>query len=107
MLWINPCRAAQLDGRGFCRPTRQHLLERSTNVLSAQWGSNRVSGACLPKTGIFAVVAGDFCRNGLRVRHFRSSETGAESQKRANGGLFRSLTGGTSGLRNAWLATQC
>jgi hypothetical protein len=77
-----------------------------TASVSTQWGSNRVSGACLPKTGIFAVVAGDFCRNGLRVRHFRSSETGAELQKRANGGLFRTLRGGTSGLRNAWLGRE-
>jgi hypothetical protein len=29
--------------------------------------SNLVSCASLSKTGIFAVVAGDFCRNGLRI----------------------------------------
>jgi hypothetical protein len=51
---------------------RQHLLERSTNVLSAQWGSNRVSGACLPKMGISVVAAGDFCRNDLQVSGFGS-----------------------------------
>jgi hypothetical protein len=81
-------------------------LVKPTALVSTQWGSNQVSGASLPKTGIFAVVAGDFCRNGLRVRHFRSSETGAELQKRANGGLFRTLRGGTSGLRNPWLTSE-
>jgi hypothetical protein len=74
---------------------------------SAQWGSNPVSGARLPKTGILAAVAGDFCRIGLRVLQFGSSETGAELQKPANSGLFSSLGGGASGLGTAWLATQC
>jgi hypothetical protein len=46
-----------------------------------QCRSNRVSSESLPKTGIFAVVAGDFSRNGRRVLQFGSSETGAKLQK--------------------------
>ena len=104
--WRTTGAAKRIDF-GNVRPNHLlKLISASTAAFSTQWGSNRVSGACLPKTGIFAVVAGDFCRNGLRVRHFRSSETGAELQKRANGGLFRSLRGGTSGLRNPWLGRR-
>jgi hypothetical protein len=100
--------AAKRIELGNVRPNHLlKLISASTAALSTQWGSNRVSGACLPKTGIFAVVAGDFCRNGLRVRPFGSSETGAELQKRANSGLFSSLRGATSVLGTGWLATQC
>jgi hypothetical protein len=63
----------------------------TTAAASTQWRSNLVSGADLYKTGIFAVVAGDFCLDGLRLRQFGSSETGAELQKPANSGLFCSL----------------
>jgi hypothetical protein len=75
-------------------------------TLGRQSRSNQVSGRCLPKTGIFAVFAGDFCRNGLRVRHLGSSETSAELQKPANSGLFCSLRGGTSDLGTAWLGRE-
>lgn len=66
-----------------------------------------VSSESLPKTGIFAVVAGDFSRNGQRDLRFGSSETGTELQKPANSGLFWSLRGGVIGFGTAWLATQC
>jgi hypothetical protein len=71
-----------------------------------QWRSNRVSSESLLKTGIFAVVAGDFSRNGLRVLQFGSSETGAELQKPANSGLFSPLRGTISGFRTAWLGRE-
>jgi hypothetical protein len=40
-----------------------------------QWRSNQVSGASLPKTGIFAVAAGDFRHIGLGFSEFGSLET--------------------------------
>ena len=80
--------------------------ERSAKV-GRQSRSNQVSGRRLPKTGVFAKRGGDFCRNGMRVCQFGSSETGAELQKPANSGLFCALTGGTPDLGTAWLALQC
>ena len=68
--------------------------------------SNRVSGCCLPKTGVFADPGGDFCRNGPRVLQFGSSETGRELQKAANSGLFCPLRGGNSDLGTAWLGRE-
>jgi hypothetical protein len=70
-----------------------------------QCGSNRVSSESLPKTGIFAVVAGDFCPNCLRVLQFGSSETGTELQKPANGRLFAPLRA-ISRFGNGWLTWQ-
>jgi hypothetical protein len=57
-------------------------------------GPNPVSRASLPKMGILAIVTGDFCRIGLSVPVFGSSETDVELQKPANSGLFCSLRGG-------------
>jgi hypothetical protein len=76
---------------------------RTHGTVRRQSRSNLVSRASLPKTGILAVVTRDFCRIGLSVREFGSSETGAELQKPANSGLFCPLRGGTSDLGTAWL----
>lgn len=65
-----------------------------------------VSSESLPKTGIFAVVAGDFFQNGLRDLQFGSSETGAELQKPANSGLFCFLRGDPSDFESAWLPRE-
>jgi hypothetical protein len=79
---------------------------KSTALIRRQSRSNQVSGRCLPKTGIFGVFAGDFCRNGMQVGQFGSSETAAELQKPANSGLFSALRGGSSDLGNAWLTWE-
>jgi hypothetical protein len=91
----------------FPKPAVPSKALGNTAALGRQSRSNPISGRCLPKTGIFAVFAGDFCRNGLRVRHFGSSETDTELQKPANCGLFFALRGATSVLGTAWLAKQC
>jgi hypothetical protein len=80
---------------------------RIPGTVGRQSRSNRVCARCLPKTGVFADSGRDFCRNGVRLCQFGSSETGAELQKPANSGLFCSLRGSTSDFGNAWLATQC
>jgi hypothetical protein len=59
------------------------------------------------QTGIFAVVAGDFCQNGPRILQLGSSETCAELQKPANGGPFSWLASGSTEPWNGWLAPQC
>jgi hypothetical protein len=46
-----------------------------TAARAIQWRSNQVSGASLPKTGIFAVAAGDFRHIGLGFSEFGSLET--------------------------------
>jgi hypothetical protein len=46
-----------------------------TAARAAQWRSNQVSGATLPKTGILAVAAGDFRHIGLGFSEFGSLET--------------------------------
>ena len=68
--------------------------------------SQLISGESLPKTGIFATVAGDFYRNWLGVLDFGSSETSTELQKRANSGPFCSVLSDSTNLGTAWLATQ-
>jgi hypothetical protein len=72
-------------------------------VPRTQWRSNRVSSESLRKTGIFAIVAGDFCRNGPPVLRLGRSETDTELQKPANSGLFCTLRDEASSLGTAWL----
>jgi hypothetical protein len=55
-----------VKGAGFCGLDCQ---------AANQCGSNPVSAAGLPKTGIFSVVSGDFRRIGLVLYEFRSPET--------------------------------
>jgi hypothetical protein len=54
--------------------TAQRLGERQSRPAT-QWRSNPVSGVGLPKTGIFAVAAGDFRLIRPSVRTFGSVET--------------------------------
>jgi hypothetical protein len=76
--------AAKRIELGNVRPNHLlKLISASTAALGRQSRSNQVSGRCLPKTGVFADSGGDFCRNGMRVCQFGSSETGAELQKPA------------------------
>jgi hypothetical protein len=91
--------AAKRIELGNVRPNHLlKLISASTAALGRQSRSNRVSGRCLPKTGVLTDSGGDFCRNGPRVRHFGSSETSIELQKAANSGLFCSLRGFTAGF---------
>jgi hypothetical protein len=50
-------------------------LARLTPGPATQWRSNSVSGVSLPKTGIFAVAAGDFRHIGIGFGEFWSLET--------------------------------
>jgi hypothetical protein len=59
-------------------------LEKMTNLTAAratQWRSNPVSGASLPKTGIFRVAAGDFRQTGLAFGELGSLETVHQTAK--------------------------
>src|ERR1700733_13226634 len=93
---------------GFPNPrlSRSENPTKPTPATLTQCRSNPVSSESLPKTGIFAVVAGDFSRKGLRVLEFGSSETGAELQKPAKSGPFSALRGTFSGFRTAWLGRE-
>jgi hypothetical protein len=70
-------------------------LSKATAAYPVQWGSNAVSDGCLPKTAIFAVVAGDFCRIDLAFHEFGLQRPYAELQKPANGGPFCYTCGGS------------
>ena len=86
--------------------------------LRREIGSNRVPGSggsliepvsadSLPKMGIFAETAGDFCRFPPPPRPPGSSETKANARKARISGPFSRLLGSLAKRRNAWLATQC
>jgi hypothetical protein len=81
-----PAKGGLIKGTGSRYKAYQYA--KSTASPRTQWRSNRVSPENLPKTGIFAVIAGDFSVNALRVLQFGRSETGAKLQKPANSGLF-------------------
>ena len=92
-----------------CKPNRYAFVRKPIGSKSCPVQAAVAIKPSLPvavsENGSFREFrGGDFCRNGLRVRHFGSAKTGTELQKSANSGLFCSLVGDTSDLGTAWLS---